>query len=309
MTEAYLFVHFTGTEDDASHEQIYFSVSKDGREWSILNGGKAVLESSVGEGGVRDPYIVRSPVNGKFYLMATDLSIYNRKQSGVDEKTAWEQCRRTGSRNILVWESNDLVYWSDPRLAFAAPECAGCCWAPKCVWDSRRKMFMLMFASTMPDDGYKLMRLYRCFTSDFVSFTEPELCIDRSADGIGVFDAAVIEDNGRFFRIYKTDRIMIDAADSLDGKWDSIESNIHSLASAHEGPAVCRLNGRKGHLLMLDSLETHGGYEAFVTEDISAGQFECARIVLPENIKYRHGSLMPITNSEYSSIVKGFGAE
>lgn len=77
MTEAYLFVHFTGTEDDASHEQIYFSVSKDGREWSILNGGKAVLESSVGEGGVRDPYIVRSPVNGKFYLMATDLSIYN----------------------------------------------------------------------------------------------------------------------------------------------------------------------------------------------------------------------------------------
>jgi hypothetical protein len=34
---AYLFVHFIGTESKETHEQLYFSVSKDGIEWKTLN--------------------------------------------------------------------------------------------------------------------------------------------------------------------------------------------------------------------------------------------------------------------------------
>ena len=311
---AYLFVHFTGTEDDASHEQICFSVSKDGREWSILNGGKAVLESSVGEGGVRDPYIVRSPVNGKFYLTATDLSIYNRKQNGVDEKTAWEQCRNAkddnpapGSRYMVVWESEDLVSWSEPWLAEAAPEGAGCYWAPECIWDPEKNAFMVFGASSIPEDDYELLRLYRSYTTDFVNFTEPELYMDESANGTGVFDTTIVEDNGKYYRIYKTDRIRIDTASSLDGEWTEVDSNIDEIAADHEGPTVCKINGENSWMLMLDHLKSHGGYQPFISDDLAGGIFESANVSFPADVKYRHGTIMPITREEYARLLEIYG--
>ena len=78
---AYLFVHFTGTESSPLHEQVYFSVSTDGKRWELLNGGKPVLVSDVGERGVRDPFIIRSPEERKFFIIGTDLSIFYRMQA------------------------------------------------------------------------------------------------------------------------------------------------------------------------------------------------------------------------------------
>ena len=56
---AYLFVHFVDTQEDATREQIYFSVSKDGKTWTTLNNKQPYLTSNVGTQGVRDPYILR----------------------------------------------------------------------------------------------------------------------------------------------------------------------------------------------------------------------------------------------------------
>ena len=78
---AYLFVHFTGTESSPLHEQVYFSVSIDGKRWELLNEGKPVLVSNVGERGVRDPFILRSPEEQKFFIIGTDLSICRRMQT------------------------------------------------------------------------------------------------------------------------------------------------------------------------------------------------------------------------------------
>lgn len=69
----YLFVHFIGEQENG--EQIYFSVSKDGLHWHDLNAGKPILYSETGTCGVRDPFLVRSPLDKKFYLIATDLRI------------------------------------------------------------------------------------------------------------------------------------------------------------------------------------------------------------------------------------------
>ena len=76
--DAYLFVHFVGSEGDADQEQIYFSVSRDGIKWQTLNGVEPILTSTVGELGVRDPHIIRKADGTGFYLIATDLSIYYR---------------------------------------------------------------------------------------------------------------------------------------------------------------------------------------------------------------------------------------
>src|SRR2546430_9496815 len=99
---AYLFVHFTG--QSARGEQICFSVSEDGLHWTDLNNSEPVLVSEIGDKGVRDPSIIRSPDGKKFYLLATDLRIANGK--------GWGAARYHGSTSLVFWESTDLVNWS-----------------------------------------------------------------------------------------------------------------------------------------------------------------------------------------------------
>lgn len=55
---AYLFVHFRETYGTEG-EQVYFSVSKDGYVWEIVNDGKAVLIADKGDLGVRDITITK----------------------------------------------------------------------------------------------------------------------------------------------------------------------------------------------------------------------------------------------------------
>ena len=96
----YLFVHFTGEQKDG--EQIYFSVSRDGLHWTDLNDGKPVLYSHIGECGVRDPCPVKNPLNGRYYLIATDLRF--------EKGEGWQAAQERGSRDIIIWESEDLVH-------------------------------------------------------------------------------------------------------------------------------------------------------------------------------------------------------
>lgn len=79
-----------------------------------MKGGKPVLTSTLGTKGVRDPFIIRDPSGSKFYLIATDLKMYN---SGM----SWDQASRVGSRSLSIWESPDLKSWSAQRLVQVSP--------------------------------------------------------------------------------------------------------------------------------------------------------------------------------------------
>lgn len=327
---AYLFVHFIGTESTPEQEQIYFSVSKDGRKWDILNNGNPVLKSDVGEQGARDPFIIRSADGKRFYIIATDLSIYHRMQV-AEERVAWKQCTNAfsdnpnpGSRGMVIWESEDLVHWSKPRLVQVAPERAGCFWAPKCIWDKEKQAYMVAGASKMPEDEYGWLKLYRTYTTDFRFFTNPELYLDLSSysgeevnaqetnvphfEKKHVFDCTFVEHAGKYYRFYKTSRIQMDMADSLSGQWTEVENNIHDIAPNHEGPTICPENDSDSWILMLDNLTTRGGYQMFTTDSLQEGRFASAveELSFPENVKYRHGSLLAITREEYERLVKAF---
>lgn len=96
----YLFVYFTD-DGKGGGEEIYFALSK-GNEplhWQELNGGEPVLTSRLGEKGVRDPYIIRSPQGDKFFLLGTDLKAH--------EDGNWQRAVTEGSRSILIWESQN----------------------------------------------------------------------------------------------------------------------------------------------------------------------------------------------------------
>ena len=105
--------------------------------------------------------------------------------------------------------------------------------------------------------------------------------------------------------MYKRQRI--DTASSLDGEWTEVDSNIDEIAADHEGPTVCKINGENSWMLMLDHLKSHGGYQPFISDDLAGGIFESANVSFPADVKYRHGTIMPITREEYARLLEIYG--
>ena len=183
--EGYLFAHFIGEEGE-DHEQIYFAVSEDGLNFKDLSPDKPVLVSTVGERGVRDPYLYRSPEGNRFFLIATDLSIYNRG-GWIKNEQGYYDASTTGSSCLVLWESNDLVNWSEPRLLDIAPENAGMAWAPEMIYDEKNSQYLIFFASSImnPETKYKDKpnTIFYVTTKDFIHFSETKIFIDNQTDG------------------------------------------------------------------------------------------------------------------------------
>ena len=208
--QAYLFGHFCGEADQygttvdgqrvTNGEQIFFALADVGQglKFKDMNGSKGtnysslkpVLKSDVGERGVRDPFICRSPEGDSFYLIATDLSVYTRGGWGNNAG----QATKTGSHSITIWESHDLVNWTDARLIKVAREDAGMAWAPEMIYCEETGEYLIFFSSTILDDyskGTNANILYRdsvyfTTTRDFVHFGETKQFIPNTPyqDGI-----------------------------------------------------------------------------------------------------------------------------
>lgn len=141
----YLFVHFTGESPEG--EQVYFALSRDGLHWQDLNEQNPVIRWEDGEKGVRDPFIVRSVIDGKFYIIATDLRIANGK--------GWTAAQMEGSTKIVIWCSKDLVHWSEPWTFETGVPGAGCAWAPEAVYDPEKEAYLVFWASMTKDRDRK----------------------------------------------------------------------------------------------------------------------------------------------------------
>ena len=196
--EAYLFGHFIGegtgkTENGvriATGEQMFFALADVGQglhfkdmNGSSMNNPKPVLSSDVGERGVRDPFMLRSPDGDTFYLIATDLSVYTR--GGWNNNAG--QATKTGSHSICLWESHDLVNWTDARLIPVAREDAGMAWAPEMIYCEETGDYHIFFSSTVLDDYSKgvdakiLERdcVYYTRTRDFKHFSKTKKFISN----------------------------------------------------------------------------------------------------------------------------------
>lgn len=296
---AYLFVHFVDTQETAEKEQIYFSVSEDGQTWTTLNNKKPVLTSNVGEKGVRDPYILRGE-DGKFFIIATDLSIYNTKNNGKED---WGRAAQRGSKSIVVWESDDLVNWSEASLVKINNDNAGCTWAPEVVWDNEKQQYMVFWASVISDDSYTKFRIYRSYTSDFKTFSEPELYIEEPN---AVIDTTIIDHKGVYYRFTKNEArssITMQECTSLSGNWKDVATYNLGDMTGYEGPTIYKMNGEDKWCLLLDYFSKSQGYKPFVTSDITKGNFT-AGTAFNFDGTYRHGTVMPITAEEYDALTK-----
>ena len=146
---------------------------------------------------MRDPYLVRSPQGDTVYLIATELSIHNRGGWGAAAATS------TGSKNLIIWESHDMVNWSAPRAVDVASKIpgAGMAWAPEAYWDDVNQQYMVYWAtaSDQSNESGDHTNMYYSTTRDFVNFTTPVKWIDRSKS---VIDTTMLKaDDGYYYRV------------------------------------------------------------------------------------------------------------
>jgi hypothetical protein len=296
---SYLMTHFTGEHDIG--EQIYFASSTDGLNWKDLNDSNPVLTSDKGEKGVRDPYIIRSAEGDKFYIIATDLRIANGK--------GWSDAQRNGSKSLIVWESTDLVNWSEPRMVEVAPPNAGDAWAPEAFYDEKTGEYVVFWASRLPngEGDFGPHDIYYAKTRDFHTFTEPKVFIDRPGD-THIIDTTIIKDDDIYYRYSGDGQITIEKSDQILGTWSkvgTIESSTGLTGHDVEGPLIFKFNDREEWNLMVDQYATGKGYLPLLTTDLSSGDFTrltTSDYSLDSN-KKRHGSVLPITKEEYDSVM------
>ena len=327
----YLFVHFIGNEAAASHEQTYFSISEDGLNWSELNGGNAVLTSDIGESGLRDHFIARAPEGDKYYMIATDLSIYHNAGN-------WAGAGGSGSHGIVVWESDDLVNWSEPWIAEIAPENAGCTWAPEFIYDESTGEYVVYWSATsieLDENGeiaqeYENHTIYYAKTRDFRTFTDAKVYHSggKMEDGtpIKVIDSTMIENDGTYYRYTKNEMngtIMVDKSDAILGTFteidsDTLSSDVPATVGAVEGPIIFKMNektedGKDQWCLMVDRFARGQGYYPLITTDLDSGEFTMLsddEFSMPTDVhKYRHGYVMPVTAAEYDALQRKYGED
>ncbi len=298
--EGYLFVYFTGESEEG--EQVYFSLSQDGLNWKDLNNGSPVLKSNIGEMGVRDPFILRSPLDGKFYIIATDLRIASNK--------GWDVAQYSGSRSIIIWESTDLVHWSkESSFDIDLPD-AGCVWAPESIYDEELEEHVIFWASMMIREGEESKQIiYSSRTKDFKSFTKPGLYIERENH---VIDTSIIKEGDSYYRFSKDETkkciILEQSRSLLSQTFHDLEAPVLDSMLGVEGPIIFKFNDRDEWCLMVDQFATHKGYLPLVTEDLSSGHFRVLNsdeYFLGDTMK-RHGSILNLTRAEYDALLKSY---
>jgi beta-xylosidase len=310
----YSFFYFTG-EGTSDGEQIYSALSKgnDPLNWTELNNGRPVLRSSLGELGVRDPFILRSPDGDKFYLLATDLRIYAGR--------GWDAAQRSGSRSIMVWESTDLAHWSRQRSVQVSPPTAGNTWAPEASWDAKRGTYVVYWASKLYADndpnhtGDSYNRMMYATTRDFVTFSAPQVWNDP---GYSVIDSTVIKDQDTYYRFTKDERNNTSStpcskfiteeksADLLDPHYGFVADCIGKATatspglSAGEGPTGFKSNTENKWYVFIDEFGGRG-YVPFESTDLNSGRWTMsAGAHLPASP--RHGTVLPVTQAEMARL-------
>lgn len=310
--EGYGFLYFTGSD-----ENIYLAASNGNDALSLteLNEGNPILTSNEGDGGLRDPFIMRSVEGDKFFILATDLCI------GCG--TSWDDAQRYGSRYIEIWESTDLVTFSEQRHVLVSPESYGNSWAPEAYYDAELGTYVVYWASGIYDDdddrdSLEYQRVVYATTDDFVTFSEPKVWQDAPPEGR--IDSTVIKDGDVYYRFTKATLdgcadIVQESSSSLTSElaeWTLVASCIGGNAGTNnvEGPSIFKtnpddVNGER-FILIVDEYSGNG-YVPLESSDLSTGQWTL-------NNKYsypttpRHGTIIPLTTEELEAIKGAYQA-
>ncbi|MGM9551503.1 MAG: LamG-like jellyroll fold domain-containing protein [Clostridia bacterium] len=309
-TEAYLYVYFRGNVNGSPERlSIHLAGSEDSYEWFDLNGNWPILESTMGTQCLRDPYLLRSKDGDRFYLIATDLN--------TQDGQGWGPWSLEGSKYLMIWESDDLVNWSEQRMVKFANDDIGCAWAPEATWDPDTEEY-LVYASgkdlTLGSSAIDTVYVVR--TRDFRTFTEPEYFVRPFEDNgvttygegtrrIAAIDSNIIQANdGKFYHFYKKYNSVVQmlVSDHASGPWEEVPGYT---PIGGEGPGSFLVKGTENqYCLMIDNYSV---YVPYLTDDIASGIFRAGSGTVKMPTGSKHGGFLPINAEEYARVMEKWG--
>ncbi|MBQ8002517.1 MAG: hypothetical protein IJ297_03650 [Clostridia bacterium] len=310
-TEAYLYVYFRGNvKGSEEHLSIHLAGSEDGYEWFDLNGNWPILESTMGTQCLRDPYLLRSKDGDRFYLIATDLN--------TQDGQGWGPWSLEGSKYLMIWESDDLVNWSEQRMVKFANDDMGCAWAPEAIWDPDTEEY-LVYASAkdLTLGSSAIDTVYVVRTRDFRTFSEPEYFVRPYEDNgvtsysggtrrIAAIDSNIIRANdGKFYHFYKKYNSVVQmlVSDHASGPWEEVPG-YQTIGG--EGPGSFLVKGTDNTYALL--IDNYSVYVPYLTTDIASGVFTAGSGTVKMPTGSKHGGFLPINAEEYARVLEVYGS-
>lgn len=186
-------------------------------------------------------------------------------------------------------------------------------WAPSAVWDDAEGQYYVFWASChydASDTGHNgtgtLNRIRYATTQDFVTFSEPSDYVSDPTTGLIDQEFQYLGTPGSYVRFLKNETLLQvyqeTTTDGIFGSWTRTPGYV-TEGSPYEGPAsFVDINDSDVYYLLLDNYEE---YVPFTTSSILGGAWEAAGLPnFPTGLK--HGSVLPVTQTEYDLIVEKY---
>lgn len=301
LHEAYLFAHMV----HGDYWRLYYSVSRDGLHWEMLNGGKRVFEEYRGHADICQGH------DGRYYLVG------NRGDNRPD---------------INFWVSTNLITWmkhSDyvPDLKHVPdyPKALARIGAPKLYFDAASSQYLVTWHTThdlgktdLPEPYWAGQRTLYALSKDLLTFSEPPrklfpwnmATIDTIIRRVGDSYYAIIKDERYPTLDWPTGKtIRICRSANLLGPYSEpgppLSPNFREAPTLIPSP-----NGKAWYLYY----EQYPGvaYGLSVAASLDGPWFQVAGNQQPDWDKYRvppkarHGSMRPITRKQYDDLVAAF---
>lgn len=290
----YLFAHMT-KED---YGRLYYSISLDGLNWTVLNGRHRILPSYRGH-----PDLCLG-LDHRYYLVGN-----------VD---------RDDDPRIQLWVSPDLIHWETYGEPFVADlssvpgvrSVGGFHGAPKLFLDRAQARYVLTWHSSTEVKGathpwiyWDNMRTYCSVSTDLHTWSPARRLLPFD---FGQIDTILRRWGDRYYAIFKDERapdptwptgkaIRIASAPTMDGPWT--EPGPRLTPNWCEAPALLPRPDGLGWYLYADRYVPHQMYETLTAPSLDGPWIGVKASMTPDA---KHGGMIPITRAVYDALLAAF---
>jgi hypothetical protein len=274
---AYLAGYMTSYDE----RHLYFAVSTNGFQFDqLVKGGQPILAATMDDKLVRDPMLFRDQ-QGVYHMVAT---------------ISWK------NRPFTMWDSTDLVQWTNERLVDVAPEGATKTWAPELAYDRAGDQYFAYWTAEV-NNHWNTAAIYYATTKDFKTFSKPAVLYREPSNGI--LDADIVYEQGIYHLIYRFNGILEVTSTNAFGPY----TNARQISPENvEGPFVFPLNDHSGWGLVWDYFGNSQGWGLFTSPDLKTWTritnqgppYYNEKVWFRASI--RHGSVIPLTQEQIDVI-------
>lgn len=285
--KAWIFAYFKNNGEDGLH----LAYSEDGLKWKALKNDSSFLKPEAGTDKLmRDPCVTKGS-DGKFHMVWT---------------LSWKE------KGIGYACSDDLIHWSEQKYLplMEQEKDALNCWAPEVNYDAVSGRYLIYWATTIPGKfpgtevpGEKNHRIYSVWTTDFKTFSHPEVLYDK---GFNVIDASIRKDGKRFVMFLKNEtkqpspekNIRVAFSSKIGGPYGAPSRPITGNYWA-EGPTAIHKAGT--WIVYFDKYIEHT-YGAVSSADLISWTDISDQLVMPAGA--RHGTVFQVTSAELGKLIQ-----